>query len=47
MEDTLVASSMGATNPRWLAPEILQGEGATFASVRGSMGMRTDWLSYL
>lgn len=32
MEDQAVASSVAATNPRWLAPEILEGQGATFAS---------------
>ena len=26
-------TSIGATNPRWLSPEVLQGERATFASV--------------
>ena len=32
MEDTAVLSSVAATNPRWLAPEILSGKGYTFAS---------------
>ena len=32
MEDNAVLSSMAATNPRWLAPEILSGKGYTFAS---------------
>ena len=32
LEDNVVMSSMAATNPRWLAPEILAGENATFAS---------------
>ncbi len=36
VEDSLVASSMAASNPRWLAPEVLTGKGATFASVRRS-----------
>ena len=34
VEDSLVASSVAASNPRWLAPEVLTGKGATFASVR-------------
>ena len=29
-----VASSVAATNPRWLAPEVIDSQGATFASVR-------------
>lgn len=32
MEEGSVMSSMAATNPRWLAPEILTGNNATFAS---------------
>eukprot|EP00887_Chlorella_sp_A99_P008111 scaffold12.g8111.t1 len=32
MEADTVMSSMAATNPRWLAPEILAGHAATFAS---------------
>lgn len=36
MEESAVVSSMAATNPRWLAPEILGGHSATFASVSHS-----------
>jgi serine/threonine protein kinase len=32
MDEGSVMSSMAATNPRWLAPEILTGNNATFAS---------------
>jgi hypothetical protein len=32
MEDIVVLSSVAATNPRWLAPEILSGKGYTYAS---------------
>lgn len=32
LDDSTVMSSMAATNPRWLAPEILGGNNATFAS---------------
>lgn len=32
LEDSAVLSSVAATNPRWLAPEILAGKGYTFAS---------------
>lgn len=32
LEEGSVMSSMAATNPRWLAPEILTGNNATFAS---------------
>ena len=32
-------SSMAATNPRWLAPEILAGRGYTFSSDVYSFGM--------
>lgn len=32
MEDQAVLSSVAATNPRWLAPEILSGKGYTFSS---------------
>jgi hypothetical protein len=30
-----VADSVAATNPRWLAPEVIDSQGATFASVSG------------
>ncbi len=33
MEEGPGGSSLSATNPRWLAPEVLQGERHTFASV--------------
>ncbi|GAB4815428.1 hypothetical protein N2152v2_002474, partial [Parachlorella kessleri] len=39
VEDSLVASSMAASNPRWLAPEVLTGKGATFASDVFSFGV--------
>jgi serine/threonine protein kinase len=39
MEDNAVLSSMAATNPRWLAPEILSGKGYTFASDVYSFGI--------
>lgn len=32
MEENSVMSSMAATNPRWLAPEILAGQPTTYAS---------------
>ena len=32
MEENSVMSSMAATNPRWLAPEILAGANASYAS---------------
>ena len=32
MEDQAVLSSVAATNPRWLAPEILSGKGYTYSS---------------
>jgi hypothetical protein len=31
----VASSSMGAGNPRWLAPEVLAGQRHSFASVRG------------
>ncbi len=34
LEDTVVLSSAQAANPRWLAPEVLQGQPATQCSVR-------------
>ena len=33
LEDTLLLSSAQATNPRWLAPEVLAGASATMCSV--------------
>ena len=39
MEDSAVLSSLAATNPRWLAPEILSGTGCTFASDVFSFGV--------
>jgi hypothetical protein len=33
MEESQAASSMAAGNPRWLAPEVLEGRGATLAAV--------------
>ncbi len=35
VEDTQGGSSMAAMNPRWLAPEVMQGERATQASGAG------------
>ena len=35
----MVLSSVAATNPRWLAPEILSGKGYTFASDTYSFGI--------
>ena len=35
MEDTSSGSSMAANNPRWLAPEVLDGQKASLASVGG------------
>ena len=32
MEESAVLSSVAASNPRWLAPEILSGNGYTFSS---------------
>lgn len=32
MEENSVMSSMAATNPRWLAPEILAGQPASYES---------------
>lgn len=38
------SSTAGATNPRWLAPELLEGRGHTFASVSGgSRGLAVTW----
>lgn len=39
LEEGSVMSSMAATNPRWLAPEILGGNNATFASDVYSYGV--------
>ena len=39
MEETVVLSSMAASNPRWLAPEILGGKGYSFSSDVYSFGM--------
>lgn len=39
MEESAVLSSMAATNPRWLAPEILGGRGYTFSSDIYSFGI--------
>ena len=39
MEEDAVLSSMAATNPRWLAPEILEGRGCTFSSDTYSFGI--------
>ena len=40
LEDTAaVLSSLAATNPRWLAPEILSGKGCTYASDVFSFGV--------
>ncbi|KAK9814855.1 hypothetical protein WJX73_000289 [Symbiochloris irregularis] len=39
MEQTAVLSSMAASNPRWLAPEILGGRGYTFSSDVYSFGI--------
>ena len=40
MEDTASSNSVGATNPRWLAPEILNGERPTLAAVSPSSRRR-------
>jgi hypothetical protein len=40
MEESQEASSMAAGNPRWLAPEVLEGRGATLAAV--SLGLPTS-----
>ncbi len=34
LEDRVVLSSAMATNPRWLAPEVLEGQPDTLQSVR-------------
>lgn len=39
LEDHAVASSLAATNPRWLAPEILSGRNYTFSSDVYSFGI--------
>jgi serine/threonine protein kinase len=39
LEEAVVLSSVAATNPRWLAPEILSGKGYTFASDVYSFGI--------
>ena len=39
LDDSTVMSSMAATNPRWLAPEILGGNNATFSSDVYSFGV--------
>jgi serine/threonine protein kinase len=39
MEESVVLSSMAASNPRWLAPEILSGRGYTFAADVYSFGI--------
>ena len=39
MEETVVLSSMAASNPRWLAPEILSGRGYTYSSDVYSFGI--------
>ncbi|KAK9830425.1 hypothetical protein WJX72_011709 [[Myrmecia] bisecta] len=39
MEEAVVLSSMAASNPRWLAPEILSGRGYTFSSDVYSFGI--------
>jgi serine/threonine protein kinase len=39
LDESTVMSSMAATNPRWLAPEILGGNNATFASDVYSFGV--------
>ena len=54
MEESAVLSSMAATNPRWLAPEILAGRGYTFSSDVYSFGIilwefltwRVPWHEY-
>lgn len=54
MEESAVLSSMAATNPRWLAPEILAGKGYTFSSDIYSFGIilwefmtwRVPWHEY-
>ena len=37
MEDTAPGAPMPTTNPRWLAPEVLDGQRATLASVSHGM----------
>jgi serine/threonine protein kinase len=39
MEEAVVLSSMAASNPRWLAPEILGGQGYTYSSDVYSFGI--------
>ena len=39
MEESAILSSMAASNPRWLAPEILSGRGYTFSSDVFSFGV--------
>lgn len=39
MEESAILSSMAASNPRWLAPEILSGRGYTFSSDVYSFGV--------
>lgn len=54
MEESSILSSMAATNPRWLAPEILAGRGYTFSSDIYSFGIilwefmtwRVPWHEY-
>ncbi len=54
MEESAILSSMAATNPRWLAPEILAGRGYTFSSDIYSFGIilwefmtwRVPWHEY-
>jgi hypothetical protein len=41
--ESAVASSVAATNPRWLAPEVINGQGATFASVSTCGKRQTSW----
>jgi serine/threonine protein kinase len=47
LEDSAVLSSVAATNPRWLAPEILSGKGYTFASDVYSFGWVPRWVVLL
>jgi serine/threonine protein kinase len=39
MEESVVLSSMAASNPRWLAPEVLSGKSYTFAADVYSFGV--------
>ena len=39
LEESAILSSMAASNPRWLAPEILSGRGYTFSSDVFSFGV--------